>query len=112
MFEWFNSKKVDEFSDWLVAEMLKRYPPEGLDTDPKKSARRFQKVHGSLVTRVQDFAVTNKLNVYTKARLGNRIKWGMRESGYPAAFADQFSHEIVTIVSFARARSGQAADKT
>ena len=112
MFKWFDSKAVDEFSDWLVSEMLKRYPPAGLDTDAKKATKRFQKVHESLFLRVQAFAVENKLNVYTKARLGNRVKWAMREAGYPQSFADSFTHEVVTLVSVIRTRSRTSADKS
>jgi len=111
MLKWFDTKKVDEFSDWLIAEMLKRYPPAGLDTDPKKSTKRFQKVHESLFLRVQAFAIENKLNVYTKARLGNRVKWAMREAGYPQTFADEFTHEVVTIISVISTRSRPSTDK-
>jgi hypothetical protein len=112
MLKWFDTKKVDEFSDWLIAEMLKRYPPAGLDTDPKKSTKRFQKVHESLFLRVQAFAIENKLNVYTKARLGNRVKWAMREAGYPQTFADEFTHEVVAMISVIRTRSRPSADKS
>ena len=111
MLKWFDSRQVDEFSDWLVAELLKRYPPAGVDTDPKKATRRFQKVHNSLFLRVQAFAREHRLNVYTKARLGNRVKWAMREAGYPQRFADEFSHEVVTFVSVARRPSAKAASK-
>ena len=33
-----------------------RNPPTGLDTDPKQTERRFEKVHDSLMLRIQAFA--------------------------------------------------------
>ena len=111
MLKWFDSRKVDEFADWLTAEMLKRYPPTGLDTDPKKATKRFQKVHDSLLSRVQAFASETKLNLYTKARLGNRVKWAMREAGYPQSFADEFTNEVVTVISIVGGRSKKSTHK-
>jgi hypothetical protein len=111
MLRWFDSTEVDRFADWLTAELLRRYPPAGLDTDPKKATRRLRKVHDNLFLRIQAFAREHKLNLYTRARLGNRVKWTMREAGYPPAFVEAFSHEVVTVVSVVRARPGEAAQK-
>lgn len=111
MFKWFDGKEVDKFSDWLVAELLKRYPPGGLDTDPKKATQRLQKVHDSLFLRVEDFAQKNILNVYQRARLGNRIKWALREAGYPEAFGETFTHEVVAVVTVGNARAKSASQK-
>jgi hypothetical protein len=99
MLKFFDSKEVDAFADRLVGEMLKRYPPEGVDTDPKKATQRFRKVHDSLMLEVRSFTQKQALNFYTKARLGNRIRWAMREAGYPRDFADEFGHEVTTVVS-------------
>ena len=38
MLKWFDSNEVDKFADWLAAEVIRRYPPTGLDTDSKKAA--------------------------------------------------------------------------
>ena len=56
MLKWFDSQEVDKFADWLAAEIVKRYPPTGLDTDSKKAAQRLRKVHDSLFLRVEAFA--------------------------------------------------------
>lgn len=112
MFKWFDAKEVDKFSDWLVAELLKRYPPAGVDTDPKKATQRLMKVHDSLFLRVEDFAQKNILNVYQRARLGNRIKWALRDAGYPEAFGETFTHEVVTVVTVGNSRAKRATPKT
>jgi hypothetical protein len=40
-------------------------------------------------------------NVYKRARLGNRVKWALKEAGYPQAFADTFTYELVRVVTLA-----------
>jgi hypothetical protein len=102
MLKWFDTSEVDQFAKWLTSELLDRYPPAGLDTNAKKAKQRFEKVHDSLIPRVQAFAGEHQLNIYKRAQLGNRIKWALREAGYPIEFAETFTHEIVTIVAVVR----------
>ena len=111
MLKWFDSKEVDKFADWLAAEIIKRYPPDGLDTDSKKASQRLQKVHDSLFLRVESFARENTLNIYKRARLGNRVKWAMRDAGYPLPFSESFTHEVVTVISVINARPKAAPKK-
>lgn len=111
MFSWFDSRKVDEFADWLSAEIIKRYPPGGLDTDTKKATQRFRKVHDSLILRVEAFARENTLNMYKKARLGNRVKWAMRDAGYPLAFSETFTREVVMVLTVINSRPKEPARK-
>ncbi len=111
MLKWFDSKEVDKFADWLGAEIIRRYPPTGLDTDSKKAAQRLQKVHQSLFTRIEAFAQENRLNIYKRARLGNRVKWAMRDAGYPLSFSESFTHEVVTVISVINARPAQRTQK-
>jgi hypothetical protein len=112
MFKWFDAKDVDKFSDWLVAELLKRYPPAGVDVDVKKATQRLRKVHDSLFLRVEEFAQNNLLNIYQRARLGNRIKWALREAGYPENFGETFTHEVVTVVTLRNSQAKNAAKKS
>jgi hypothetical protein len=111
MLKWFDFKEVDEFADWLAAEVIKRYPPTGKDTDWKKASQRLQKVHDSLMLRVKAFAMKNSLNVYTKARLGNRVKWAMRDAGYPLPFSESFTLEVVSVISVVNAEMKKAPKK-
>lgn len=111
MLKWFDSKEVDKFADWLIAELNKRYPPTGLDTDWKKATQRLMKVHDSLFLRVDAFGRDNVLNIYQRARLGNRIKWALRETGYPLPFSETFTHEVVTVITLTNAKVRKAGQK-
>lgn len=101
LFSWLDTKQVDEFADSVVAELLQRFPPSGLDLSTKKTIERVVKNVDKLMLRVGDFARGRKLNLYKKARFGNRIKWALKEAQYPAQFVEVMTHELVTQLTLA-----------
>jgi hypothetical protein len=111
MLKWFDSREVDIFADWLISELIKRYPPTGRDTDWKKATQRLRKVLDSLFLRVEAFGLEHVLNIYKRARLGNRIKWALREAGYPQPFSDTFTHEVVTVITVANTKVKNTGQK-
>jgi len=98
---WFNCKEVDEFADSIVADLMKRFPPSGVELPGKKAAERLRKTHDVIFRRVETFARAQKLNIYKKAHLGNRFKWALKEAGYPGGFVDTLTYELVTVVTLA-----------
>jgi hypothetical protein len=108
--DWFNVKEVDAFADSIVADLVKRIPPAKIevkvDAAGKKAAEKLRKAHDSIFKRIEVFAGTRGLNIYKKARLGNRIKWALAEAGYPSGFVDSLTVELLTAVTYAsRARA-------
>jgi len=93
--EWFKSKDIDEFADTLVAEVRQRFPPIGIELPAKTGAERLGKIHQALFGRIEAFAKGRKLSLYRKARLGNKVKWALRDAGYPEVFVDAFVHELL-----------------
>lgn len=98
---WFNTKEVDEFADGIVAELLRRFPPSGVDLSTQKAVERVTRNVDMLMQRVAEFARTRPLNVYKKARFGNRVKWALKEAKYPPVFVDVMTHEFVTQLTLA-----------
>lgn len=96
---WFNTREVDEFAQTVVDELLKRYPPDGKDFEPRKSAERLRKTHDSIFTRVNTFAKSAKLNTYKIAHLGTQAKWALKHAGYPKEFVETFVIELVAAVT-------------
>jgi len=99
MLEWFNGKAVDEFADSIIADLVKRLPPSGVDVPAKKAAERLRKTHDAIFGRVEKFSRAQDLNIYKKARLGNRLKWALLDAGYPADFVDTLTLELLTVVT-------------
>jgi len=97
---WFSTTEVDRFADSLVAEMMKRVPPNSL-SEVRTPAKRFARMTDVLSDQVRAFARTRRPNFYKRARLGNRVKWGLKDAGYPEAFVDAFTTELVTLVTVA-----------
>lgn len=108
MFGVFRTEKVDEFADSIVAELRERHPPEGAGGKRPKDIERLRKLFGRIFVRIDSFAQENKLNLYTKARLANRIQWAMKEAGYPEDFIATTTREVATHVALASGRRKRA----
>jgi len=94
---WFDTKEVDAFTQWAVSELSKRMPPETLDKADRKAADRLSRMNDAISERARELAP--RLNLYKRARLGNRVKWAMKEAGYPDKFIDTFTYELLTLLT-------------
>ncbi len=106
MFDWFNTREVNEFAQTIVDDLLKRYPPEGKDSELKKATERLRRTHDAIFGRVSTFARSTRLNGFKIAHLGNKIKWGLNEAGYPKEFVDTFTIELIAIVTLQSRKRG------
>jgi hypothetical protein len=97
--DWLNCSEVDAFVDSIVAELVKRFPPEGVELPAKKATERLRRTHDAIFRRVEAFASSTALNLYKKAHLGNRCKWALKDAGYPDEFVNTLTHELVTVVT-------------
>ena len=102
MFGWFDSKAVDAFADGAVADLVKRVPPEKMQQ--RASAQRLKATGDMIFQRADNFGRSQSLNVYQRARLGNRVKWALKEAGYPPEFVDALTYELVTVITIAGAQ--------
>jgi hypothetical protein len=103
MLAWFDCSKVDAFADEAVADLLRRVPPPSVEAPARKTAERMRRMQDVIFSRAQTFARAERPNFYKKARLGNRVLWGLKEAGYPDEFAAALSEELVAVVTLAAA---------
>ena len=101
MLGWFDTKEVDAFAQSVVDELVKRLPPASLERPDRKATDRVHRMTEALSDRVRDFARAAKPNFYKRARLGSRVKWGMREAGYAEEFVAAFTGELLILVTVA-----------
>ena len=104
---WFDTKEVDAFAQWAVEELRRRMPPDSLERSDRKAADRLHRMNEAISDRARSLAQSRKLNVYKRARLGSRVKWAMKEAGYPEAFVEAFTYELVTLVTVAARSPGR-----
>ncbi len=91
----FNTAAVDEFADWIVAEVKRALPP-GFSPGTKNIEDRAEKLNQSIAKRTSEFArTTSHLNIYKKARLAARVREGMSAGGYPEPFVKSFSYDLI-----------------
>ena len=103
---WFDTREVDRFAASLVREVTRRLPPSQVDSSSKKAIERLSRMTDVLSNQVRTFAQSQSLNVYKRARLGNRVKWQLKDAGYPQPFVDAFTTEVVTLLAVTRRAKG------
>ena len=109
LLNWFDTKDIDEFANAIAADFLARFPPSEIEDQKRKGPARLKKAHDEIFARAEVFVRSKPLNMYKKARLGNRFKWALREAGYPAEFVNSLTYELtafVTVKAGARRKAG------
>ncbi len=91
----FRTTDVDQYADWIIAEVKKSLPP-GYSPGTKNIADRADKLNASIAKRTAEFTRTSRLNIYKKARLAARVREGMSAHGYPEAFVKAFSFDLLS----------------
>lgn len=99
--QWFDTAEGDELAQAIVAELVKRAPPDTLPAKDKKAALKLRNTHEAIFSRAGKFARTHKLNVYKKARLANQFRWALKDAGYPPDFIESWTYELATLVTLA-----------
>ena len=103
LLDWFSRKHIDEFADSIVAELLRRFPQAGVDLSTRKSAEKAVRTLDRIFSRISTFAADRRPNLYQKACFGNRIKWGLKEAGYPAPFVQVVTQKFLAYMAIASA---------
>jgi hypothetical protein len=101
MLGWFETNEVDAFAQEVIGELVKRLPPTSLEAPDHKTGDRVHRMTEALSGRVREFARARKPNLFKRARLGNRVKWGMREAGYAEEFVAAFTGELLILITVA-----------
>lgn len=101
MLAWLDCSKVHAFADAVVADLRKRVPPSGLHLPAAKAAERLRRREDVIFARAEAFARAERPNAYQRARLGNRVRWALREAGYEKELADALSEELAAVVTLA-----------
>ena len=101
MLKWLRTKEIDAFADHVVGELTRRVPLNALRKEGAKADKRFSRMNDVISDQARAFGQSQRPNVYQRARLGNRVKWALKDVGYPEPFVDAFVTELVTLVTVA-----------
>jgi hypothetical protein len=87
MLKWFDAGPAETQADQAVAEVERLVPKE--DLAPPGLARKKQVGKlGPTIDRHRHQASMAGYNIYQKAKFANRVKWRLRDSGFPDDFID------------------------
>ncbi len=87
MFKWFDAGAAETQADQAVADVQRLVPKDDLAGDGNARKRHIAKLDQT-ITRHRTQASAARYNIYQKAKFANRIKWGLRDAGYPHEFID------------------------
>jgi isopropylmalate/homocitrate/citramalate synthase len=104
MFFWWDTKKIEEFSQALVAGLADRFPPsaEGKGDNAATAAEAL----AAFYAKADRFGRENRMGIYKKAKLANEVKWRMKELGYSADLAEKVSKTLAIRLATRSGKTG------
>lgn len=96
MFNFFNTKDIEEFANGLATDLGRRFPPASEKRTDPGAQNQVKVILEGLSARAVRFHEEHKLGIYRKAKLGNVFKWKLKELGYSTEFAERATKEIIT----------------
>ena len=98
--ELFGKSEITGVAEQLANELSRRYPPtmasgEGRKLSPQAVTNILESVINKAVTKSQEW----DLGVVGKAKLGNNLRWALKEKGYPEKFIEMVTEALVVYLS-------------
>ena len=91
---------IEAFTRDLIEGVCRRYPPQ-IDNDPAKrpSEARLTRIVEDACAQARSFKVEQRLGWLGKARLGNALRWQLKERGFSQQFTDLMTEAVIVEVS-------------
>jgi hypothetical protein len=87
MISWFDAGAAESQADQAVAEIGRLVSKDELSGDGAVRKKQIAKLDQT-IDRHRRLAATAGYNIYKKAKFANRVKWRLRDTGYPDDFID------------------------
>jgi hypothetical protein len=95
MFKLQRSRDIEEFTVALVRDFSSRFPPGTASGDRARLARAIDET----CNRAKAFRLEKRLGIYGRAKMGTSFKFGLKNAGYPDDFVDDFTRQLLLIIS-------------
>ena len=90
------SGKHNNFANSLADNFMETCPLEVInDLDNQKNKNKYTKTINRTLSEAREYANKDKLNLYTKAKIGNKFMWRLKEAGYDKVFVDNITADIL-----------------
>ncbi len=87
--------ELDRFACSLAEELARRYPPELEARRNRKNEKRLARALDFITNEARAYRRSRRPGVYRKARIGNTLKWELRERGYREEVVDAATRSVV-----------------
>ena len=91
--KWFDATEAKKFGTEMALLLSQRNQSEQEKLNRAKSTRKAEKRHEAtfllIEKKLEDFRKQNRLNIYTKAQLGNAFKYTLLDNGFEPDFSDK-----------------------
>ena len=94
MLKWLDASEATKQADDAVAEIKKLVPPAEPANDANSRAKHIRKLAGTINKHRHKYATTG-YNIYQKSKFANRVKWHLRDEGYPDDFIDSLIRLLI-----------------
>lgn len=85
---WFSTASASEFGTRIAQHYACELRLINSETNKSKREKKHKKLLANIMAQTKDFNAANKLNIYKKAKLGNAIKWTLKDLGYDEKIID------------------------
>lgn len=96
--KWFDASNAEQFGQSLAKFFIERIPLSPEEKKGKQATKLLTKqfeVIDKMYLQIEQFKLTNKLNIYKKAKFGSAFKFKLIETGFDPAFADYVTKGLV-----------------
>ena len=93
MFKWLDSTEAAKQADDAVNEIQQLVPHSELAAGDKRT-KQMQRLERTINKHRSQYIAAG-YNIYQKAKFANRVKWSLRDRGYPNDFIDSLVRLLI-----------------
>ncbi len=98
----FDTKEVEAFAVALASDLARRFPPASEARSDKGAKSQLAHILDDLAARAAAFHAQKTLGIYKKAKLGNVLRWKLKELGFSEDFCENATAAIITRLAATR----------
>ncbi len=94
MLKWLDATEAEKQADQAVEEVQRLVPHTELTGGADIRKKQLQKLDRTINNHRRQYS-TAGYNIYKKAKFANRVKWRLRDGGYPNDFIDSLVRLLI-----------------
>lgn len=97
IFKIFDATEAVDFATKIASQIQESFPNAPHPATPK-SLKKGGKKLDVIVQQTREFSLQHRLNIYTKAKFLNTVKWTLKDSGHEELFVNEVVRLLANIL--------------